>query len=118
MIQSYRDLIVWQKSMDLAEHVYRLLDALPKVEKFALADQIRRAAISIPSNIAEGYGRERDASLKYFLEIAAGSRAELQTQLLLCERLGYFTREQTRQALLLTEEVGKMLHALKGKLDS
>lgn len=118
MIQSYRDLIVWQKSMELAEQVYRLLDALPNVERFALADQMRRAVVSIPSNIAEGYGRDRDAALKYFLEIAAGSRAEVQTQLLLCERLGYCTREQTRQALLLTEEVGKMLHALKGKLQS
>lgn len=102
--------------MDLAEAVYRLQAALPGVERLALADQMRRAAVSIPSNIAEGHGRARDPAFKYFLEIAAGSLAELQTQLLLCERLGYLVREQTAPALLLTEEVGKMLHALKGKL--
>ena len=116
MVSSHRDLIVWQKSMDLVVEVYRLLRSMPDEERFSLIDQMRRAAISIPSNIAEGFGRESRAEFKHFLSISSGSRLELQTQLLLCERLGYLTREQTGSALRLSEEIGKMLHALKVSL--
>ena len=113
MVSNYRDLIVWQKSMDLVLEVYRLSRHIPDEERFSLVDQMRRAAVSIPSNIAEGFGRESKAEFKRFLSISSGSRLELQTQLLICERLGYLHREQTRTAFLLTEEIGRMLHALK-----
>ena len=116
MVAHFRDLIVWQKGMDLVVEVYQLLRLIPETERFALSDQMRRAAVSIPSNIAEGFGRSSRAEFKRFIAIALGSRAELQTQLLICERLAYLTREQTRRALLLTEEMGKMLHALSATL--
>ncbi len=108
---TYRDLVVWQKSMDLVESVYRLIQHLPPEERFGLADQMRRAAVSIPSNIAEGHARSSDKEFRNFLHIASGSRAELQTQILICERVGLLVREQTKSALLLTEEIGKLLHA-------
>lgn len=97
--------------MDLVESVYHLIQALPSEERFGLADQMRRAAVSIPSNIAEGHARSGDKEFRNFLHIASGSRAELQTQILICERVGLLTRAQTKPALLLTEEVGKLLHA-------
>ena len=83
MAKSYRELIVWQKSMELAEKVYLLVKALPKEETYALSDQMRRAAVSIPSNIAEGHARQSQKEFLQFLCIARGSRAELETQLLL-----------------------------------
>ena len=112
----YRELVVWQKAMALVEEVYKLVKWLPKEELYALSDQMRRAAVSIPSNIAEGQARNSTKEFIQFLSIAQGSRAELQTQILLCERLNYLTREQTKPALVLTEEVGKMAYALKQKL--
>ena len=114
--KSFRNLIVWQKSMDLAAEVYRLVKLLPASEGFGLISQMQRAAISIPSNIAEGFGRYNPKEFARFLFIANGSRAELQTQLLLCERIGFLTREQTRPSLLLTEEIGKMLFSLSDSL--
>jgi four helix bundle protein len=112
----YRELVVWQKAMDLVEEVYKLVKWLPKEELHALSDQMRRAAVSIPSNIAEGQARNSTKEFIQFLPIAQGSKAELQTQILLCERLNYLTREQIKPALVLTEEVGKMAYALKQKL--
>jgi len=88
-IKDYKDLIVWQKAMDLAEEVYRLVKKLPKEELFALSDQIRRAVISIPSNIAEGHERNSIKEYYQFLSIAKGSKAELETQLLLCVKVHY-----------------------------
>ncbi|MBO4836396.1 MAG: four helix bundle protein [Clostridia bacterium] len=112
MSGSYRDLVVWQKSMDLAAEVYELCKLLPVEEQYGLRSQMQRAAVSIPSNIAEGYGRNGKSEQKQFLFIANGSRTELQTQLLICERIGYLNREQSKAALLLTEETGKMLYML------
>ena len=109
---SYRDLKVWQLGMDLVVEIYKLCNILPSEERFALGDQLRRAAVSIPSNIAEGFSRNSPKEFRHFLQIASGSRAEVQTQLLIAERVGLLTREQTKPALLLTEELGRALHAL------
>ena len=107
--QGHEELIVWQKAMDLVVAVYKLVKKLPKEELYALSDQMRRAVISIPSNIAEGQARNSKKEFIQFLSIAQGSRAELQTQLLLCVKLGYVTEVEINNLLSLTEEVGKML---------
>ena len=112
MAADFKDLLVWQKSMDLVELVYHLVRRLPKEEQFELASQMRRAVVSIPSNIAEGQGRKTAREFLRFLSIARGSRAELETQLLLAQRLGYLTKEQIEPAVLLYNEVGRMLHSL------
>lgn len=114
--KTYRDLVAWQKSMDLVEEVYRLTKLLPKEEQFALSDQMRRCAVSIPSNIAEGQARKSVKEFSYFLTVSQGSKAELQTQLLICERLNYLSRTQTKKSLLLTEEVGKLIFAIRKSL--
>ncbi|MGN0526841.1 MAG: four helix bundle protein [Acutalibacteraceae bacterium] len=111
------NLKVWNMAMDLAEEVNKLVKLLPPEEKFALGDQMRRSSISVPSNIAEGKDRDNDKELAHFLRIAKGSRAELQTQLLLCVRFGYLTKEQTTYAIELPEQIGKMLHGLIQKLN-
>ena len=105
----YKDLKVWQKSMDLAVEIYQLVKNLPKEETYGLGDQMRRAAVSIPSNIAEGHGRGADIDFSRFLSIAQGSKSELETQLELCNRLGFLSLEQTAKSLSLLAEIGKML---------
>ncbi len=117
-IKHYRDLIVWQKSMDLVTEIYKLLKLLPKEELFDLSSQMRRAVVSIPCNIAEGQARKSTKEFVNFLSIAQGSKAELQTQLLICERLNYLTKEQLKNALLLSEEIGKMIFALMQTLNT
>ena len=97
-IEDYKDLIVWQRSMELAEEVYRLVKKLPKEELFALSDQIRRAVISIPSNIAEGYERNSTKEYIHFLSIAKGSKAELETQLLLCTKIHYLNNSDIEKS--------------------
>lgn len=113
---NYQDLIVWKKSMELTEAVYKLVRYLPKEETYALSDQMRRAAVSIPSNIAEGQTRDAKSEFMYFLRIANGSRAELETQLQLCARLYSFPTEELNHARELCSEVGKMIYALTNKL--
>lgn len=115
-INDYEDLIVWQKSMSLVEEVYKLVKFLPKEETFGLASQMRRAAVSIPSNIAEGQSRHTTKEFLNFLSIANGSKSELKTQLQICVRLGYLTDENTQVAMELCDEVNKMIHALTKKL--
>ena len=115
-IKSFQELIVWQKAMDLVEQVYLLTKALPTTEIYALISQMRRAAVSIPSNIAEGQARNTTKDFVRFLFIAKGSNAELHTQLILCERLNYLTPSQTNQARQLSEEVAKILNTLINKL--
>ena len=87
-IRNYKDLIVWQKAMDLSVEIYRLVKKLPKEELYCLSDQMRRSAISIPSNIAEGKSRTSQKEFSYFLSIAQGSRSELETQIQLGEKIG------------------------------
>ena len=109
---NYKDLTVWQKSMDLTEEIYRLVKKLPKEETYALSDQMRRAAVSIPSNIAEGQGRGSGNEFRNFLSIANGSLSELETQLLICVRLGYLSDADIKTALSLSNEIDRMLSAL------
>ena len=112
MTKHFKDLIAWQKSMDLVEEIYRITNCLPKTEMYGLSDQMRRAAVSIPSNIAEGQQRHTKNEFVRFLAIARGSSAELETQLLICNRLAYLDSSQTEHALSLCSEVGKMLNGL------
>ena len=107
--RSYKDLIVWQKAMDLVDEIYTLVKVLPKEELFALSDQLRRSAVSIPSNIAEGYGRRGHKEFAQFLSIARGSLFELETQILIGIRQHFFTPDQVASALLLCEEIGRIL---------
>jgi len=115
-IRDYKDLNVWQRSMDLAVEIYKLVKLLPREETYALSDQMRRAVISISSNIAEGQQRGSDKAFAHFLQIARGSNAELESQVILSERLGYFTEEQTAEALSIISETGKMLNNFIKKL--
>lgn len=108
----YKRLKVWQKSIELVEKVYAAARTLPKEETYALADQMRRAVVSIPSNIAEGHGRGSDKECVQFLFIARGSLFEIETQIELCRRLGYVRQEETADLLELTVEISKMLNAL------
>ena len=112
MARSFRNLVVWQKGMEWAEKVYAIVRDLPKHETYGLGDQMRRAAVSVPSNIAEGCGRGTDKDWVHFLGQALGSLWELETQLELAARLGYVRAEKTESALALAQEEGKMLHAL------
>ena len=111
-VRSYRDLLVWQKGMDVAAEVYRLSRAWPKEEVYGLTSQARRAAAAIPANIAEGYGRQSTASYGQFLKIARGSLKELETHLLLAERVGLTAQGSCADALRQTDELGKMLGGL------
>lgn len=114
----YKDLIVWQKSIDLVKEVYVLTSKLPTRENYVLADQMRRAAISIPSNIAEGSGRSTRSEYKRFIEIARGSLYELQTQLYIAHELKYFDSDEIDKANYLLSEIGKMLNTLVKKLST
>lgn len=117
-MNGYQDLLVWQKSMQLVKEVYALVKLLPKEETYALSDQMRRAAVSIPSNIAEGYSRNSDKELMQFLYIARGSKAELETQIKIGIMLNYFSETQAEKALNLCVEVGKMLNSFILKLSA
>ena len=110
--RDHKDLKVWQKAMNLTIEVYSLVKCLPKEEQFALSDQMRRAVVSIPSNIAEGEGRNSDKDLIRFLLIARGSLWELSTQIEICERLNYFDSSKAAIAKDLITEISKMLNAL------
>ena len=115
-ILSYKDLQVWQKSMELAEAIYRLTAKLPQVEQWGLVSQMRRAAISIPSNIAEGYGRQATGEYRHHLAISRGSLLELETQILLCEKLGYLQAADVREIKGDIQQISKMLGSLINKL--
>ena len=116
MAQHFKDLIVWQKAMDLVTEVYRTTDSFPKREVYSLTDQIRRAAVSVPSNIAEGQAHFSKAEFSHFLRHSAGSLAELETQILIAERLEYTGRDQIQALLKLVIEVGKLLNGLINSL--
>ncbi len=115
-LKTYRELKVWQKAMDLTVEIYRLTKLLPKFEIYGLSDQMRRAAISIPSNIAEGFGRNSTKEFIQFLTIARGSQLELETQVQICQRLGYFSDNEIDSVLHLCTEINKMLNVLIKKL--
>jgi four helix bundle protein len=111
-IKSYRDLRIWQDSMTLAERAYRLTRQFPREETFGLSAQIRRAAASIPANIAEGPGRENTQSFIQYLRIAQGSLKELETHLILAGRVGLVGTENVEELLRQCEAVGKMVRLL------
>ncbi len=116
VIKNYKDLSVWQKSMDLAVLIYQTVRLLPKEELYGLSDQMRRAVVSIPSNIAEGNQRKSTKDNIRFLNIARGSLGELETQIMLCERLGYLKQDKTELLLNLCAEIGRMLNGLINNL--
>ena len=117
-VKHYKELIVWQKSIDLVIMVYKIVKLLPKEELYSLSDQMRRAVISIPSNIAEGQQRNTTKDFLRFLSIAKGSLGELETQLIICEKLGYLTTEQTQPIVAQCTEISKMLNALISKIQN
>src|SRR5437867_12331050 len=115
-IQSYRDLIVWQKSMRLVTEIYTATRSFPHEELYALTSQLRRSAISIPSNIAEGYGRNSTLDYKRFLQIATGSLFELQTQIEIAVNLKYLAAEKFNSLFGAAKEIEYMLIALIRKI--
>ena len=115
-INSYRDLVVWQKAMALVTQVYKITKKLPKEENFGLFSQMRRCAVSISSNIAEGYGRNSTSDYIRFLQIANGSLFELQTQLEIAKNLEYFSKSDFENIYEQTREIERMLGSLIKKL--
>jgi four helix bundle protein len=112
MGRSYKDLVAWQKAMDLVTATYRATAGFPRDELFGLTSQLRRAAVSIPSNIAEGQGRLSEKEFRHFLGQARGSLMEAETQLQIAENLGYLRTEQTMPLLQSCAEVGRILNGL------
>ena len=115
-IESHRDLIVWQKGMDLVVQVYRLTDSFPKSELYRLTSQLTRAAASVPANIAEGHARATAKDYANFLAIAKGSLMETETLLMLACRLGYLGEEASRPVLDTVTEISKMLTVMRNRL--
>jgi four helix bundle protein len=111
-VQSYKDLVVWQKAMDLVEMVYRQTKGFPKEELYGLTSQLRRAVVSIPSNIAEGQGRAGSTEFSRFLNIAYGSLLEVETQLLIARRLQYVNEAELTNILELVSRVGQLINGL------
>ena len=115
-IKSYQELEVWQRGMELAEMAYSMTRTLPKEELFGMTSQIRRAAASIPANIAEGWGRSSTGEFLQFLRIAQGSMRELETHLLLSVRVGLLTNEAIQPAMEIAGLLGRQLLALQRSL--
>jgi four helix bundle protein len=115
-INSYKDLIVWQKGIQLCEEMYLLTDKFPKSEIYGLTSQIRRCTVSIPSNIAEGHLRGHRTEYRHFLYIAYGSGAELETQLLIALKIGYLSEGDYQKLSSILEEIMKMLNKLISSL--
>ena len=116
MVTSYKDLLVWQRSMDLVETVYRITATFPSSEQWGLISQMRRAVVSVPSNIAEGYGRQATGEYRHHLSIARGSLLELETQILLALRLKYLQSAAADPVLKEIDELSRMLATLVSKL--
>jgi four helix bundle protein len=116
MLKSYRELLVWQKATDFAVECYRFTATFPKAETYGLTSQIRRAAVSIPANIAEGYGRGSRKEYVQFLLISQGSLKELETHIIISEKLAYLTPTQRDVELAQTDEMGRMLGSLIRRL--
>ncbi|WFR97427.1 four helix bundle protein [Rhizobium tumorigenes] len=115
-MNSYQDLIVWKRSMDIAVDCYSLTKTFPKDEIYGLVSQTRLSAGSVAANIAEGYGRETTGAYVHHLKIAQGSLKELETHLILCSRVGLIEAHQLETALSTSEEIGKMLRSLVRRL--
>jgi four helix bundle protein len=115
-LKHYQELIAWQKAMDLVELVYKITGGFPREELFGLTAQMRKAAVSIPSNIAEGQGRNTTGDFLHFLGIALGSLQELETQVIVGNRLSYLNADIKKAFLNQTCEVGRLIHGLSNSL--
>lgn len=116
-MHNFRNLQIWKDAMDLAQAVYEITEALPKMETYGLISQMTRAAVSVPSNIAEGSGRS-DKDFSHFLTIALGSLFELNTQIMLSERIGYLTTEQSLALQRRADKLQMMISGVKRHLDN
>ena len=116
--QNYKDLLVWQKGITLAKETYRLTAKFPGEEKFGLVSQMRRAAVSIPSNIAEGQARHTTGEFIQFISHAEGSTAELETQVILSIELGFAEAKTTKSVFILLDDIRRMLNGLRRKLSA
>ena len=111
-VQSYRDLVIWTKAIELVTEIYRVTKYFPKEKLYGLTSQIRRAAVSIPSNIAEGHGKLSRREYQHFLGHARGSLAEVETQIIISRNLGYLSEEVVSRILDLSMEIGRILNGL------
>ena len=114
MVKNFKDLLVWQKSMDFVASIYLLVKQLPKEEIYALSDQLRRASVSIPSNIAEGFERNSTKEYVQFLYIALGSASEVETQIMIAHKIGYFNNID--KYIKDINEIKKMINGLISSL--
>lgn len=117
-VRSYQDLDVWRSGMDLVERIYERTQSFPKEEMFGLTAQMRRAGVSIPSNIAEGWGRESTGSYIQSVRIAQGSLKELETQIILSRRIGLLDADEERQLIEHTDQLGRMIRGLLRSLEA
>ena len=115
-MKTHKDLEVWKKSIEMVTKIYSLTQSFPKEELYGLTNQMRRAAVSVPSNIAEGAGRNSNKELMQFLSIASGSLAELETQIIIANNLGYLNNDQKEVIIQLISNIFKMLSGLKQSL--
>ena len=115
-VRNYSELIAWQKAMDLVELVYAFTKGFPKEEQYGLTNQLQRAVVSIPSNIAEGQGRRSTNEFLRFLSIASGSLREVETQALIAPRLGYMQEADTQNLMELASEAGRLINGLINSL--
>jgi len=119
-METHKDLRVWQQSMDLVSMIYMMTKSLPKEELFGLVSQIRRASVSIPSNIAEGYARGTDREKLHFLRISSGSMSEVETQLIMCMKLGYISQEQydeiSEKLTAVWKQLNSLISAIKNRM--
>lgn len=117
-VESFKDLRVWRLSMDIAKKIYALTDTFPKNQNFIIIQQLQRASISIPSNIAEGFGRDGLGEYLYHLSVALGSCAELETQIILSSEIGYLSKKDSDEVLIEIDYLAKMLKNLSKSLKS
>ena len=115
-VKTFEDLIIWQKSIVLTKQIYTITRKFPKEEIYGLSNQLRRASVSVASNIAEGYGRITRNDYKRFLSFSFGSSFEIQTQLIICIEIGIINNEDFNESMMLSKEISAMLHAIIKKL--
>ncbi len=118
MVESYRDLVAWRNAMEIVEAVYAATSRFPADEKFGLVSQLRRAAVSIPSALAEGHERASTREYSHYVSIAKGSLAEVETQVLIAQRLGYMESTTVDRLLSRCDEQGRLLRGLRKSLDN
>ena len=116
-MSNFKELMVWQKAIELVVTIYKITKKFPKEEMYGLVSQMQRAAVSIPSNIAEGHERNSDKEFAKFLCVSRGSLAELETQIIIAEKLGYITNDEKSNVLKNCYEIGRMINGLLNKLN-